>query len=156
MKILIWTIFQSFLMISVTCSCNQSQYNQFMKRCQQRFVNRKKLHIFNNIIPSSEEDIFVLTNCLQWVGTTFPQCWNTLHWIFSNRKFFDTHKCLTMCHIIRQSCAMLEQFSSMECFSGCFNTSSLPIKNQYCPAVKKKVSRFKYIVQIMYIYNIFE
>lgn len=130
MKVLNWTV-QFYLIISVTFSCDLSQYNQFLKRCQLRFKS-EKLNIYNNgTLPY--EDLAVLGNCSQWVKTTFPQCWNTLQWIFSNRVFFDPKKCLTTCKIIHNSCSMLEKFNSIKCFAGCYNYSLLlPEKKEYC------------------------
>ena len=121
MKVLKWTV-QLHFMISIAFSCDMSQYNQFLNRCQLRFKNGK-VNIYNEG-TSPYEDLAIFGNCSRWVQSTFPQCWNTLQRIFSNRKFSDPKGCLTTCEIVRNSCGMLEKFSSIKCFSGCFFNNS--------------------------------
>ena len=122
MNVLKWTV-QLYIVISVSFSCDLNQYNEFLSRCQLRFKNGK-VNKYNEG-TSPYEDLDVLRNCSRWIKTTFPQCWNTLQWIFLNRVFSDSKGCLTTCEIIRNSCNMLEKFSSVKCFTGCFNNSPL-------------------------------
>ena len=56
MKVLKWTV-QLHFMISIAFSCDMSQYNQFLNRCQLRFKNGK-VNIYNEGTSPYEDLIF--------------------------------------------------------------------------------------------------